>query len=95
MQIRICLNSSFPDLPEKQPYYSSQLHEQTIPQTLESHSSDDVQVSSAIEQPHAVLSSCDDDAVTEVAQSSGDAYPAKFDGDSSDILPQFDESVFF
>ena len=75
----------------KQPFNSSQQHEQTTPQTLESHSSDDIQVSSAIEQPHAVLSSCDDDAVTEVAQSSGDAY--RIELDSSDILPQFDESV--
>ena len=74
----------------KQPFNSSQQHEQTIPQTLESYSSDNIQVTSAIEQPHAVLS-CDDDAVTEVAQSSGDAY--RIELDSSDILPQFDESV--
>ena len=75
----------------KQPFNGSHQHAQTISQTLESHSSDDIQVTSVIEQPHTVLGSCDDDAVTEVAQSSGDAYRVELD--SSDILPQFDESV--
>ena len=75
----------------KHTFNGSQQHEQTIPQTLESHSSDDIQVLSVIEQSHAVLSCDDDDAVTGVAQSSGDAY--RIELDSSDILPQFDESV--